>query len=195
MRSAATVAARTGRASTRSRPAAARSGRPAAARLPERAPPRAAAPGSAGVERLRPALAARVRPGRLLDALLYGRAWIAVVAVLLVGIVFFNVDLLQLNREIARTDKRALELKRANARLRSRLAELSSSERIQRAAAEQGFALPPPGEVRYVRADPGADPRLAARRIRPPLGLPAEVGVAPPTSGTVEAPTAAAVAP
>ena len=45
--------------------------------------------------------AARRRTSGVLDALLAGRGWIALVGVLLVGIVFFNVDLLRMNREIA----------------------------------------------------------------------------------------------
>ena len=47
------------------------------------------------------ARAARRRTSGVLDALLAGRGWIALVFVLLVGIVFFNVDLLRMNREIA----------------------------------------------------------------------------------------------
>jgi len=130
---------------------------------------------------------ARVRGGRMLDALLTGRAWIALVFVLLAGIVFFNVDLLQLNREIAVNTEKASDLKRSNAQLRLQLARLGSTERIQEAAAELGYVLPAPGDVRYLHA--GAhDAVRAVRRIT----APAETVLVPIVP---EQPIAAPVAP
>ena len=102
----------------------------------------------------------------VLDKLLHGRGWIGLVFVLLAGIVFFNVDLLQMNREIARTSDRAAAVKRENARLRGDLARLASSERIQRVAADAGLVLPAPGEVRYLRSRPRRDARTAAERLQ-----------------------------
>lgn len=135
--------------------------------------------------------AVRARAGGMLDSLLYGRGWIGLVAVLLAGIVFFNVDLLQLNRDIARTSERAAGVGRQNARLRLELARLASTERIQRAAAARGLTLPPPGQVRYLRANPLRDPRLAAARMVPP-GPPepaaAAPGVMPPSAGIAPSP-------
>src|SRR5207247_2392199 len=98
--------------------------------------------------------------------------WIALVGVLLVGIVFFNVSLLELNSGIARTSERATTLKRENARLRVQLARLGSSERIQRVAAARGLVLPAPNEVRYLRAR-RSDARRAAKRITAPQKVPA----------------------
>jgi cell division protein FtsL len=114
------------------------------------------------------ARAARARTGRLLDALLSGRGWIALVFVLLAGIVFFNVDLLQMNRDIARNADRISALKRENARLLLDEARLASSERIQEEAAELGFVLPAPGEVRYLKARPARDAGQAVKRITAP---------------------------
>jgi cell division protein FtsL len=108
---------------------------------------------------------ARARGAGLLDALLRGRAWIVLVGALLVGIVFFNVDLLRLNREIARTSEKSSALKRENSRLLFELARLDSSARIQSAAAERGLVLPAPGDVRYLRARRSADARNAAKRM------------------------------
>src|SRR3954447_16590596 len=88
----------------------------------------------------------------LLDRLLRGPVYIALVGVLLVGIVFFNVGVLELNHGIARTDTRAAQLKRQNAALTLQLAKLGSSERIQRVALQRGLVLPQPGDVRYLRA-------------------------------------------
>jgi cell division protein FtsL len=88
----------------------------------------------------------------LLDRLLRGPAYIGLVGILLAGIVFFNVDVLELNHGIARTDTRATQLKRENAALTLQLAKLGSSERIQTMALSNGLVLPQPGDVRYLRA-------------------------------------------
>ena len=109
----------------------------------------------------------RARGGGVLDALLSGRGWIALVFLLLGGIVFFNVDLLQMNRDIARNSETISALKRENAGLRADEARLASSERIQEKAAELGLVLPAPGEVRYLKARPTADAKRAAGGIPP----------------------------
>jgi cell division protein FtsL len=111
-----------------------------------------------------------VRPSLFLDRLLRGRAWVALIAVLLTGIVFLNVALLELNGSIARMDSRAAGLKRENADLTMRVARLGSSERIQRAAAAQGFVGTPPGAVGYLgtREDDASAAARALERWRPP---------------------------
>lgn len=114
------------------------------------------------------ARAARRRAGEVLDALLSGRGWIALVFVLLAGIVFFNVDLLRMNRDIARNAEKISTLKREIARNRLDVARLASSERIQESAAGLGLVLPAPGEVRYLKARPTRDARQAAKRITAP---------------------------
>jgi cell division protein FtsL len=140
------------------------------------------------------------RGARVLDALLTGRAWIALVGVLLAGIVFFNVDLLQMNRDIARNADRISALKRENARLLLDEARLASSERIQEAAARLGFVLPAPGEVRYLKARPTRDAGQAVKRITAPnLGYVAPEPVepepvAPTTDPAVTDPAAAPAA-
>ena len=114
------------------------------------------------------ARAVRARTSRLLDALLSGRGWIALVFLLLAGIVFFNVDLLQMNRDIAHNSERISALKRENARLLLDQARLANSERIQEEAVKLGLVLPAPGEVRYLKARPSADARRAAKTITVP---------------------------
>ena len=105
-----------------------------------------------------------IRPDILLDRLLRGRLWVALIALLLTGIVFLNVALLEINGSIARMDARAAELRRDNSALRMRVARLGSSERIQRTAADRGFVAPPPGEVGYLVGRPG-DAAAAARAL------------------------------
>ena len=141
----------------------------------------------------------RPRGAAVLDKLLFGRGWIAIVFVLLAGIVFFNIDLLQMNREIARTAEKAEQVRRQNGLLRTRVARLGSSERIQRVAAEAGLVLPAPGEVRYLRANtavdaPRAASRLAAGDLAGAESVPAEPApVAPEPAAQAPVTTAAPV--
>jgi cell division protein FtsL len=145
------------RVPTRRRPPARRPARRVSGGRPRKAPLRRAA---------RPKVAA------LLDTLLHGRGWIALVGVLLVGIVFFNVDLLEINRNIASTTQRSARVKEQNARLRLEVARLANTERIQRTAADRGLVLPAPGDVRYLRARPSVDGRRAAAAARAPSPQP-----------------------
>ena len=176
---------------TRPAPRPARASRRAAARAPpkrpaRRAPRRGAAAAPAALRgaprRGRAPLGARVldapaprprldRPGRRAAR----------------GIVFLNVDLLEMNREIAQMAERAAELKRENARACATTSpRLADSERIQQAAAERGLVLPAPGEVRYLRVEPG-DRRAAraAKRITAPepRARARAADAAPPTTG------------
>ncbi len=140
-------------------------------------------------------IAIRRRGSAVLDALLQGRGWIGLVFVLLAGIVFFNVDLLRMNREIATTAAATGDMKRDNARLRSLTARLGSSERIQRVAAKAGLVLPAPGEVRYLRSNPSVDAGNAARRLKE-WGASPELAAAPVVVEPVEpAPVVDEVAP
>lgn len=117
----------------------------------------------------------------LLDRLLRGPLYIAVIGVLLAGIVFFNVDLLKMNHGIARIDVRAAQLKRENAVLTLELAKLGSSERIQRVALERGLVLPQPGDVRYLRSH-REDAGRALRTMTDPA--PSDAAPAPPVTQT-----------
>ncbi|MEX1142282.1 MAG: cell division protein FtsL [Thermoleophilaceae bacterium] len=168
-----------GRAATAAAAAPARRAPTGRARAGAAAPARKPAPPRAVPSRRRPA--ARPAPGRpasargraivrrrgaaALDALLHGPALIALVFVLLVGVVFANVALLQKNREITRDAARVTELKRDNASLRRDVAELGSTERIRAVAAERGLVLPAPDQVRYLRSTPQVDARNAANQL------------------------------
>jgi len=166
-------------------PARRRSGRTA---QPARRAPAVAAPRPG----LAPALGRFVeaRTAGLLDRLLRGRLWVGFVGVLLAGIVFLNVSLLQLNQDIARTSVHAAALERQNSGLRERLAAMDSVDRTIRVAQTRGMVMPPPGEYRYLRAHPWLDAAVAARRPKPaspsivpaPPAPPATQG--PATQGT-----------
>jgi cell division protein FtsL len=138
------------------------------------APSRTTAPARRVSGHAHPRPAARVAPlprgARVLDALLTGRLWIGLIGVLLAGIVFFNVDLLQMNREITQMADKATQIKRQNDRLRHDYARLASSERIQEAALALGLVYPAAGEVRYLESKPKRDAHNASKRIIAPTG-------------------------
>jgi hypothetical protein len=105
---------------------------------------------------------------RIVDRLLRGRAWVWVIGILLGGIVFMQVTLLKLNTGISNAVTTAATLERVNADLETEVARLSSGERIQTTAADEGMVAPPAGDVGYLTARPGRDPGLAVQRMQSP---------------------------
>jgi cell division protein FtsL len=138
--------------------------------------------------------AMRVGDARLLDRLVRGRAWIALLAIGLMGIVFMQVSLLRLNAGISRAVTAADTLDRQNSLLRADISRLDSGERIQDVAAKLGMVLPPAGDVHYLDGRE-ADGRRAAASIRPPSPVAATANAtasATPATGAPAAATAAA---
>ena len=132
------------------------------------------------------ARAMRVGDARLLDRLVRGRAWIALMAIGLIGIVFMQVSLLKLNAGISRAVTAADTFDRQNSSLREDISKLDSGERIQAVAAKLGMVTPAAGDVHYLDGR-GADGARAAASIKPPDP------VTPPT--VTQAPAAATTAP
>ncbi len=163
---------------------------PARTRTPLRPAPARRRSGAAAGTRVRP----RYDYVSVLDRLLRGPLYIALVGVLLAGIVFFNVGLLELNHGIASTDTRSAQLKRQNAALTLQLAKLGSSERIQRVALARGLVLPQPGDVRYLRAGSG-DAARALRVMTAPNSSAASATTAPALVSQQSTPTTATTAP
>jgi cell division protein FtsL len=129
----------------------------------------------------------RIGDARVLDRLVRGRAWIAIIAVGLLGIVFMQVSMLQLNAGISRAVTSAETLHRQNATMRAEISKLESGERIGDAAAALGMIAPPAGDVNYLDGRK-ADGRAAARAVGPPEP------VATAASTTAPAPAAQAQA-
>ncbi len=156
-------------------------------------PPRAALAGGAVAARPPFALrlgttAMRVGDARLLDRLVRGRAWIALVAIGLIGIVFMQVSLLKLNAGISRAVTAADTLERQNSSLRGDISNLDSDERIQAVAAKLGMTTPAAGDVHYLDGRE-ADGARAAASIKPPAPvIPAATPVATPAAPTVTQP-------
>jgi hypothetical protein len=192
----ATIAARHPARTTRRKPAQRPPRRISGPSRPKR-DPRATATAATAV--VRPPLAMRVgaramRVGdaRLLDRLVRGRAWIALMAIGLIGIVFMQVSLLKLNAGISRAVTAADTFDRQNSSLREDISKLDSGERIQSVAAKLGMVTPAAGDVHYLDGR-GADGARAAAAIKPPD--PVTPSVAPAAATTTTAPAAATTAP
>ncbi|HEY3184725.1 MAG TPA: hypothetical protein VGJ77_17930 [Gaiellaceae bacterium] len=96
--------------------------------------------------RKRPAVRARAR--RRARA---GVLWIAVSAVLLAGVVFVNVAVLQLNLRLDDATRQRAKLRAENAARQSELSRLLASPRIQaRALKEQHLRPADPADIGYV---------------------------------------------
>ena len=133
---------------------------------------------------------------RLLERLLTGRAWIALIAVALIGLVFTQVSLLKLNAGIGAAVERSQQLERSNAELRATVSGLGSNDRIQRLADRLGMVLPPAGSVTFLGRDGrriGGDGLTALASGTPTGAEPAGTnGVAPQTAEQAAATAAAA---
>jgi len=113
----------------------------------------------------RTAVAVRQLPDtRPIVRLTRGRAWIAVLGVLLTGIVALNVATLSVTASAGKIDQQIQTLGQENSVLRARLAQRLSNQRVQAQAAALGLATPDPQEIEYREAGPAAV-QAAARRL------------------------------
>lgn len=183
--------------------------RGAAPRAPRRVsgpsrPPRAGAvvlprPGRAAPA-LAPALGARalrhlaaLPDAPLLDRLLRGRAWLAVVTFALIGIVFMQVSLLKLNTSIGRAVEHATTLERQNATLDAEASQLGSSDRLQRLAQRLGMVMPSAGAVTFLGRDGrrvGGDASVGAATTGTAYGTSTTASTTTPSSSAGTATTA-----
>ncbi len=168
----ATIAARHPTRTVRRGPAAPRPPRRFSGPSRPKRDPRASATAATAVARPPFAMrlgtrAMRVGDARVLDRLVRGRAWIAIMAVGLMGIVFMQVSLLKLNAGISRAVTAADTFDRQNSSLREDISKLDSGERIQGVAAKLGMVTPAAGDVHYLDGR-GADAARAAAAIKPP---------------------------
>ena len=175
------------------RPAAARAGARGATAARAVAAPRPLPRPSLGPFAERAAHALRtLRDSALLDRLVRGQGWIALLGVLLIGLVGLNVSLLKLNAQNGRAAEVARDLRIQNAKLRGSVSRLGSSERLQAAAERMGLVMPTPQMVNYLTAHPGRDGRRAARNVRldvPPPGSDLLVSSSPEAERELIAPT------
>ena len=121
-----------------------------ARRAPARKPSRRAKPGSrvaagghlTAIAVGRTAVAVRELPDSgLVVRMTRGRAWIAVLGVLLVGIVGLNVVTLSFAASSSKVDGRNTTLEQENSALRSRLAQKESTKKMRHEATARGLAM------------------------------------------------------
>jgi hypothetical protein len=93
-----------------------------------------------------------------------GRAWIAVLAVLLVGIVALNVATLSFGASSGKIDEQITSLEQEISMLEGREAKYFSTARIRNEAASAGLAMPTTEEPTVVEFEP-ADVATAAARL------------------------------
>jgi hypothetical protein len=93
-----------------------------------------------------------------------GRAWIAVLGLLLAGIVAVNVVTLSLAASAGHVDRNIQALDQENSILRSRDAQRSGSARVRHEASALGLTVATTDQIGYVQADP-RDVAVAAQRL------------------------------
>ncbi|HEU4598944.1 MAG TPA: hypothetical protein VFS26_04295 [Solirubrobacterales bacterium] len=93
-----------------------------------------------------------------------GRAWIAVLGVLLVGIVAVNVATLSFAASSGKIDAQITALEKENTMLESRVAERYSTARVHSEAAALGLTTSSSEEPKLVEPQPG-DAAVAASRL------------------------------
>jgi cell division protein FtsL len=111
----------------------------------------------------------RLQRHRLLDRLIAGRTWIALVAFALIGIVTLQLLLLTLNGDIGRALEREAQLQRENAAISIEDSELAAGERVEAQAAHLGMQLVPEGALRFLSATPPGVIGRAAAALSAPL--------------------------
>jgi hypothetical protein len=93
-----------------------------------------------------------------------GRAWIAVLGLLLVGIVALNVATLSFAATAGQIDEQITALEKENSMLESREAQHFSTARVRSQGAELGLAMPTTEEPGLIQYEP-ADVATAAERL------------------------------
>jgi hypothetical protein len=147
---------------------------PARRKAPARKPARRATPSRRVVAGAPPKLAlvagrAAVAVRELPDSglvvrLTRGRAWIAVLGILLVGIVALNVVTLSFAASSSKVDERNTTLEEENSVLRGRLAQKVSTKKMRHEAAVRGLAMPTTEEPTVIKPGPHVVTE-AARRL------------------------------
>jgi hypothetical protein len=114
-------------------------------------------------------LALRLIDHPWLERLVRGRAWIAIVATALLGIVAMQVALLRLGAQIGNETSALNALTQRNETTVAQIGEAEASHGRNTAAASLDMVYPAPGDVTYLALNPG-DAARAARVMTVPSG-------------------------
>jgi len=97
-----------------------------------------------------PAIAVTTHP--LFDRLIHGRAWIAIIAFALIGIVTMQLGVLKLNAGIGRALEHEAALQRESSVLSVENSEVAAGDTVELQAAHMGMQLIPAGALRFLSA-------------------------------------------
>jgi hypothetical protein len=113
----------------------------------------------------------RLSSNPVLDRLIRGRTWIAIVAFALIGIVTLQLGLLKLNAGIGHSLRLQGNLQRENAALSIENSELAAGDVVESRAGRLGMEVVPVGALRFLTAHPAADAGHGAAALKtPPAG-------------------------
>jgi hypothetical protein len=104
-----------------------------------------------------------------LERLVRGRAWIAIVAAALLGIVAMQVVLLRLGAQVGNETSTVNSLIAQNETTQATIGALEASGRVARQASDLAMVYPAPSAVTYLTVNPG-DAARAVHIIEPPSG-------------------------
>jgi hypothetical protein len=141
---------------------------PASPRLrPRRAPKLRRAP--SGPLPVRVAAFVRALPDHaLIDRVVRGRTWIALLGLMLAGIVAMQVEVLKLGASEGRSLQESAALQSRNELLRASVASLSDDQRIERLASQDGMVMPPPTDLVFLPPNSAVNANRAANNIHVP---------------------------
>jgi len=139
-----------------------------------------------------PGRAGRHVPDRLLDRLIGGRTWIAVIAFALIGIVAMQLWVVKLGVGIGRALEHTQLLQQENSTLASEDSALSSAERIERLALAKGMVPASPAVLHFDTLRGPLDARLAAAALAKPTQAPTTSSTPVGGSATSTEPSAGA---
>jgi hypothetical protein len=122
------------------------------------------------------------------DRVVRGRAWIAVLGVMLAGIVAMQIEVLKLGASIGRSLQRGSSLQSRNEQLRASVAELGDDQRIETLAGTMGMVMPAPDGVGFVSVGPGLVQKAIANIHQP--NTPAFLALTDPNGAVTGASTA-----
>jgi hypothetical protein len=105
-----------------------------------------------------------------LERLIRGRAWIAIVAAALLGIVVMQVALLRVGAQIGGQTAAVNSMLQRNETMEATIGGLEASRGLGTSAGSLGMLYPPPGAITYLQLNPG-DGALAADRIQSPSAV------------------------
>jgi hypothetical protein len=110
---------------------------------------------------------ARTLPdARIVDRLVRGPAWIALIGFLLMGLVAMQVSQLKLSASVSRAVQQGANLERRNGELQAAVSRLSGEQRLQDTGARLGMFLPAAGDIHFLKLAPPRDATQAASALR-----------------------------